>query len=379
VEQMKVSCETSGDQRPGGPDIAAVELSGVTLAYRGRTVLEDVDLTVEEGEIVAVVGPSGSGKSSLLRAIAGFLDPLAGSIRIDGELVSDVDRSVRPERRGLGYVFQQYALWPHMTARENVAYPWRARGVGAAERSRLADELLVQVGLGGFENRLPATLSGGQQQRVALARGLAGDPRLLLLDEPLSSIDAARRDELQTLIGGAVRSRRLTTLITTHDQREATSLADRVVVLGDGRIEQCGTPIELLERPANGFVARFMGALNVFEVRPIEFGDGVVTVSTIEDEAKLIVRSDEALRDAVTVLVARPESIHLVDEGMGDQDGTVLRSVLVDGRSEVRVELDGVTLRVFEPGVPRRTAGTRVGVVLENCLFLAPAPRTILA
>ena len=353
------------------PVTPAVELRSVSLAYHGHVVLRDIDLTVEPGEIVAIVGPSGSGKSSLLRALGGFLDPSSGSLLIDGELVADGQQSTPPEHRRVGFVFQQYALWPHMSVRENVSYPWRTRGVDEVGRNRLADELLDQVGLKGLENRSPSSLSGGQQQRVALARGLAGDPRLLLLDEPLSSVDAARRDELQSLIGDVVRARNLTTLITTHDQREATTLADRIVVLGDGAIAQSASPLELHDDPANGFVAQFMGALNVFDIEVVDFRDGRLVAKLLDGSGEIIARASNCDFDAKAVLVARPESIRLTSVDAGDQEGVVLRSVLNDGRSEVRIlTVSGIMLRAFEPGMPTRVSGERVGLVLENCSVL---------
>lgn len=367
--------ESEGDirmpQRAQTPGVSAVELRQVSLAYHGHVVLRDIDLLVDPGEIVAIVGPSGSGKSSLLRALGGFLDPSTGSLFIDGELVADGRHSTPPEQRRVGFVFQQYALWPHMSVRENVAYPWRTRGVDEIDRLRLADELLDQVGLKGLENRSPGSLSGGQQQRVALARGLAGDPRLLLLDEPLSSVDAARRDELQSLISDVVRARDLTTLITTHDQREATTLADRIVVLGDGEIAQCASPLELHDSPANGFVARFMGALNVFDIEVVDFRENRLVARLLDGSGELIARANRCDFDSDAVLVARPESIRLTDAGSGDQEGVVFRSVLNDGRSEVRIlTSSGIVLRAFEPGMPTRASGDRVGLVLENCSVL---------
>jgi len=347
----------------------AVELSGVTIAYRDHVVLDRIDLEIGQGEIVAVVGASGSGKSSLLRCLAGFLNPTAGTVRIGGEVVATAETSLPPERRRIGFVFQQFALWPHMTVRENVAYPWRTRGVSTAERASRADELLAQVGLAGFEERSPTTLSGGQQQRVALARGLAGDPSILLLDEPLSSVDAARRDELQTLIVDIARQRNLTTLVTTHDQREAMTLADRVVVLDAGSIAQFATPLELHERPANAFVARFMGALNVFAVTVIDYIDGVLICEVDGDQGRIAARATECSSGTDVVLVARPESVSVVPAGLGDQDGVVERAVLVDGRSEVRVSVGGIVVRAFEPGLPQRSIGDSVGLILEGIVL----------
>jgi ABC-type Fe3+/spermidine/putrescine transport system ATPase subunit len=362
----------SGPLETEAPDTPALELRDVSIAYRGRVALERIDLEIARGEVIAVVGPSGSGKSSLLRCIGGFLDPVTGSVRIDGGLIADAHRSVAPERRQIGFVFQSYALWPHMTVRENVAYPWRTRRVGPEERGHQADALLSQVGLDGFGERAPETLSGGQRQRVALARGLAGDPRLLLLDEPLSSVDAARRDELQTLIRDVVVARGLTTVIATHDQREAMTLADRVVVLGAGTVAQCASPIELHDHPANGFVARFMGALNVFDIRVSSSAGGRLVAESLDGSGRIIARVDVEVPSPEAVLVARPETIRLTAPGAGDQDGEVIRSVLVDGHSEVRIQLGGFVLRAFETGVPRRAPGEFVGVVLEKCIILPP-------
>lgn len=347
----------------------SVELSGVTLSYREHVVVDRIDLKVGQGEIVAVVGPSGSGKSSLLRCLGGFLDPTAGTISIDGEVVATAKMSIPPERRRVGFVFQQYALWPHMTVRENVAYPWRMRGVPATERAMQADALLAQVGLEGFEERSPATLSGGQQQRVALARGLAGEPRILLLDEPLSSIDAARRDELQSLIVDVARQRNLTMIVTTHDQREAMTIADRIIVLDGGSIVQNATPLDLHERPSSAFVARFMGALNVFDITVVEYLNGLLVARVSGASDRIVARVSDRPTSTEAVLVARPDSIRLVPPGTGDQDGVVERTVFVDGRSEVRIAVGGVVVRAFEGGVPRRSTGERVGLVLEGLLL----------
>ena len=370
MARVSDSVETSVVEEMAPADGAsAVSLSGVTLAYRDHLVLDRIDLEIRHGETVAVVGASGSGKSSLLRCLGGFLNPTAGTVRIGDEVVATAATSVPPERRRIGFVFQQYALWPHMTVRENVAYPWRTRGLPATERARRADELLAQVGLAGFEDRAPATLSGGQQQRVALARGLAGEPRVLLLDEPLSSVDAARRDELQTLIVDIAHERKLTTLVTTHDQREAMTFADRIVVLDAGSIAQFASPVELHERPANGYVARFMGAQNVFDVTVVEYVDGVLTGKVDGERGEIRARVTDRPDRTDGVLVARPDAIRVVAVGAGDQDGVVERTVLVDGRSEVRITVGDLVVRAVEAGLPRRSVGERVGLILEGIVL----------
>ncbi|GAA2963554.1 ABC transporter ATP-binding protein [Kitasatospora cinereorecta] len=236
-------------------------LESVTVRFGERTALDSVDLEVADHEIVCVLGPSGSGKSTLLRVVAGLRRPDGGRVLLDG-----ADQAAVPvHRRGLGLMFQDHQLFPHRDAGANVAFGLRMRGVSRAERDRRADELLDLVGLPGAGRRAVAALSGGEQQRVALARALAPRPRLLMLDEPLGQLDRSLRErlvvELRTLFG------RLgtTVLAVTHDQGEAFALADRVVVMREGRIAQAGTPLEVWQRPASAFVARFLGFDNVVE------------------------------------------------------------------------------------------------------------------
>ncbi|HYH37082.1 MAG TPA: ABC transporter ATP-binding protein [Azospirillum sp.] len=240
-----------------------IELRGVSFAYPGTAAaaVSGIDLTIAPGELVAVIGPSGCGKSTLLRLIAGFLEPLEGTVLLDGVDVTGV-----PAReRNLGVVFQTYALFPHMAAWENVAYPLKVRGVVAAERQRRALAMLERVGLSALADRRPPELSGGQQQRVALARALVFSPHALLLDEPLSALDAALRIGMRDEIRRLQRSERIATLHVTHDQEEALSIADRVVVMRAGRIEQIAPPRELYEHPASRAVAAFVGHANLLD------------------------------------------------------------------------------------------------------------------
>ena len=224
-----------------------IEMEGVTFTYPGGNAgVRDIDLTIAAGELLAVIGPSGCGKSTLLRLIAGFLEPDAGTIRIGGRDMSGVSA----RERNLGIVFQNYALFPHMTALDNAAYPLKVRSIASAERRERAREVLQAVGLAGFIDRLPSGLSGGQQQRVALARALVFRPRALLLDEPLSALDAALRIEMRDEIRRIQREFQIATLHITHDQQEALSMADRVAVMRQGRIVQIAPPRELYERPA---------------------------------------------------------------------------------------------------------------------------------
>ncbi|WP_431860399.1 ABC transporter ATP-binding protein [Azospirillum sp.] len=240
-----------------------IELRGVGFAYPGTAAaaVGGIDLAIAPGELVAVIGPSGCGKSTLLRLIAGFLEPREGAVLLGGADVSGV-----PAReRNLGVVFQTYALFPHMAAWENVAYPLKVRGVAAGEQRRRALAMLERVGLSALADRRPPELSGGQQQRVALARALVFSPRALLLDEPLSALDAALRIGMRDEIRRLQRSEGIATLHVTHDQEEALSIADRVVVMRAGRIEQIAPPRELYERPASRAVAAFVGHANLLD------------------------------------------------------------------------------------------------------------------
>lgn len=234
-----------------------ISLTDVSVTFPDGTVgLSDISLDVAPGEFICLVGPSGSGKTTLLRTIAGFVSPSSGALSIAGAAMDGVP----PEKRGLGMVFQQHAVWPHMNVFENVAYPLRRTGAFSAEA---VSEALSLVGLDGFEKRSPASLSGGQRQRVALARAVVANPRVLLLDEALSALDEPLRDALRRDILALVRRQGLTTVHVTHDRSEALALADRVVVLSDGEVQQIGSPQEILTRPASAFVASFMGDATV--------------------------------------------------------------------------------------------------------------------
>jgi putative spermidine/putrescine transport system ATP-binding protein len=241
--------------------MTTITIEGVSFAYPGgKAGVFDIDLAVNSGELVAVIGASGCGKSTLLKLIAGFLMPNRGRITIGGVDMADVP----PRARNLGVVWQSYALFPHMTAWENVAYPLKVRNRPLAERRAEALRALESVGLAAFADRRPGNLSGGQQQRVALARALVFRPQALLLDEPLSALDAAKRLEMRDEIRRIQQAHGIATLHVTHDQEEALSMADRVVVMQQGRIAQVGTPRELYEQPVSRDVAAFVGHANLW-------------------------------------------------------------------------------------------------------------------
>ncbi len=236
-----------------------VEFSGVSFSYGKTPVLREVSVTIEPGEFFALLGPSGSGKSTLLRLLAGFLQPQSGTMRVGGE---DLTR-VPPWQRDIGMVFQNYALWPHMTVRQNVAFGLEEHRLPSEEIGRKVAAALDLVGLGDLGARRPSQLSGGQQQRVALARTIAIEPKVLLLDEPLSNLDAKLRIHMRVELLALQRKLGITTLFVTHDQEEALSIADRVAVLDGGVIQQVGTPMELYDHPANRFTANFVGTINL--------------------------------------------------------------------------------------------------------------------
>jgi ABC-type Fe3+/spermidine/putrescine transport system ATPase subunit len=256
--------------------MAGVRVEGLTKRYDGRPVLDDVTLDFPAGRLFALLGPSGSGKTTLLRAIAGFVAADAGRILIGGEAVERTP----VERREIGMVFQSYALFPNMSVFENVAFGLRTRRLPEPEIRRRADEALALVRLGAFGARRPAALSGGQRQRVALARALAPRPRVLLLDEPLSALDRGLRTEMQIELRRIQREVGITAILVTHDQEEALTLADRIGVLRDGRVEQQGAPLAVYDAPRTAFVARFLGDANVFPGEPTPEGlrlpDGAV-------------------------------------------------------------------------------------------------------
>ena len=260
-----------------------LELRGITKRYGEVTSVDAIDLDVARGEFICLLGPSGCGKTTTLRMLAGFITPDAGEIRVGGEPLSSPVRVVPPERRNMGMIFQSYAVWPHMTVRENVGYGLRMQSMPAAERGARTEELLRATRLADLADRYPAELSGGQQQRVALARALAPHPGILLLDEPLSNLDANLRGEMRFGIRRLHDEYGNTSIYVTHDQVEAMTMADRIVVMNGGRIEQIGTPEELYDRPASRFVARFIGASNVLsgtraEGRRVDVGGHVIDV-----------------------------------------------------------------------------------------------------
>ena len=346
-----------------------LEVHDLFARYEDVEALRGISLIADGGEFLAVVGPSGCGKTTLLRCLAGFIDPSAGRICLGDETIADERTALPPEKRGVGIVFQNYALWPHMTALENVAYPWKVRGIDPRERTRRAADLLAQLGLPGLEQRRPAELSGGQQQRVALARALACEPRLLLLDEPLSNVDATLRQSLQDLILDTAKRNGLTTVLATHDLAEAFALADKVVLMRDGRIVQEGTPAEVQEMPENGFVARFLGRNNVVPVDVLAAGPGMTEVRLPDGEQMTVPAQSRSPGPAL--LVIRPVDVNLGPAATG-LCGIVIRSVPHDGRTLTRVRIGMTEFHAWEPDGQTRASGDRLDVTFSRALLLPP-------
>jgi len=247
--------------------MAHLELDNLTKLYPGTKPVDGISLAVGEGEFICLLGPSGCGKTTTLRMIAGFIAPDAGEIRVAGKVISSPRSVVAPERRNMSMIFQSYAVWPHMTVRQNVAYGLKMKGAAPAEARERTNAMLQATKLAAQAERYPGELSGGQQQRVALARALAPKPDILLLDEPLSNLDANLRGDMRFEIRRLHEEFRYTSIYVTHDQMEAMTMADRIVVMNAGRIEQIGTPEEVYDRPLSRFVARFIGGSNVIEAR----------------------------------------------------------------------------------------------------------------
>jgi putative spermidine/putrescine transport system ATP-binding protein len=330
----------------------AVEFRGIRRSYGDTHALAGLDLALHPGELLALLGPSGCGKTTALRLLAGFDRPTAGQVLIDGRDVTDVPAS----RRDTGMVFQAYSLFPTMTAAENVAFGLRLRKVGAAERRRRAADLLELVGLGDRGDSYPHQLSGGQQQRVALARALAVAPSVLLLDEPLSALDARVRVQLRDEIRRLQLAEGITTLFVTHDQSEALAIADRVAVLNAGRLEQVAPPQEVYASPANAFVAAFVGVVNRLTAVP----DGPGRVRVLGTTAEL-----DGDAGAGSVIV-RPEALTVGGDGTGEPGTVVTRTFLgAVTRLVVATDVGEVTVdAATRPGLP--DAGERTVVRLDT-------------
>ena len=286
-----------------------VQLDKVTKRFGNVTALDEVSVEVEQGEFFFLLGPSGCGKTTLLRVLAGFEQPDSGRVLFDEQDVCELP----PERRGAALVFQNYALWPHLTVRENIAFGLDVRKIDLHEKDKRVKEVLSLVRMQGFEQRRPAQLSGGQQQRVALARALVVRPQLVLLDEPLSNLDARLRMQMRTELREIIKALGHTAVYVTHDQKEALAMADQCAILDKGRIEQVGTPETLYEEPENRFVAQFLGETNFFPARVVSHKEkGLYEVQLEKAERVWLGHAKQDLEPGQQIVCSvRPESLHI--------------------------------------------------------------------
>jgi spermidine/putrescine transport system ATP-binding protein len=365
------------DQIRGEP--VGVELTRVAKSYGAVPAVRGVSLAIEPGEIVSLLGPSGCGKTTTLRIVAGLERPDAGEIRIGRALVN----TLPPWKRNIGMVFQSYALFPHMTVAENVAFGLRMRGVAGATMDQEVAAALAQVRLGGFGERRPSELSGGQRQRVALARAIVTRPSVLLLDEPLAALDRQLRESMQIEIREIQRAVGITAIFVTHDQEEALTLSDRVVVMEDGRIVQSGTPAEIYERPRTRFVSDFVGFSNVLNGRVAEGGRELGTVTlTAGRLVPVSLAPDIAPGDEVDVVV-RPEKVwvaaaHEAVPTAGHAfPGTITHSVYMGALTYHHVAVEGVGRVVaMVPNVEPATSGT---LAVGSAVLVGWRPESALA
>jgi spermidine/putrescine transport system ATP-binding protein/putrescine transport system ATP-binding protein len=353
-----------------------LRVDGVRAVYGDTVALHGVSLDIADNEFFALLGPSGCGKTTLLRSIAGFETPAEGRIELDGRDLLGIPAHKRP----VNMMFQSYALFPHLSVEKNVAYGLESEGVGRAEIRRRVDEVMDVVGLGPLAKRRPAQLSGGQRQRVALARAIVKRPRLLLLDEPLSALDRQVRASMQLELKRLQHEVGLTFVVVTHDQEEAMSMADRIAVLRDGRLEQLATPQELYANPASRFVASFIGSANLF--------DGVAGPGVLDVPGVGALRALHSLASgSAATAVVRPEDVELVglggsgaaggagDAGFGRADasgpgsfdglrGTVVDTYFLGGASTISIDVPGLAapVRATVHGATRLDRGAEVGL-----------------
>ena len=313
--------------------MASVTIQNVTKAFGNSVVLDNFNAVFDNGEFITLLGPSGCGKTTMLRIIAGFEKPTSGCVMFDDKVVSSEKVFLQPEKRDIGMVFQSYAVWPHMTVEDNVAYPLKIKKVDKAAIKKKVDRVLGMVHLTQYAQRIPSQLSGGQQQRVALARALVAEPALLLLDEPLSNLDAKLRESMRFEIKEIQKEFGITVVYVTHDQTEAMAMSDRIVVINRGVIQQIGAPREIYTAPVNPFVADFVGK--------IEFLDGEVKAGCIELDGcgqRLPYEGDKKGRVIVGI---RPEQITYAAEGEGQLTGTVKTHFYLGDVDDCRVDLGG--------------------------------------
>jgi iron(III) transport system ATP-binding protein len=359
--------------------MAVVALRGLTKKFTEAAAVDGLDLEIGDGEFVSLLGPSGCGKTTTLRLLAGFLQPDGGEIRVGGNTISSASLLVPPERRNMSMIFQSYAVWPHMTVAQNVAYGLKFKKLSKAEIDAKVAKLLGVVHLAELKDRYSAELSGGQQQRVALARALVVEPQILLMDEPLSNLDANLREEMRFEIRRLHEEFKITTVYVTHDQAEAMATSDRIAVLDRGRLVQVGPPSEIFDRPKTRFVAEFVGKANILTGR-IEGNDALI----LPDGTKIrLNRAAAASSDKVAVCL-RPHNIVLVadaseardmaDQGYNLFSGTIQRSIYFGDAVDYSLALaSGASLRVIAPPAQRFNSGMSIHAAVhpDHCVVVS--------
>ncbi len=347
--------------------MAIVSIRALTKHFGEAAAVDDLHLEIADGEFVALLGPSGCGKTTTLRLLAGFLRPDGGEIRVDGEVISSASTVVPPERRNMSMIFQSYAVWPHMTVAQNVAYGLKFKKLAKADIERKVMTVLQLVRLDQLAERYSAELSGGQQQRVALARALVVEPSILLMDEPLSNLDANLREEMRFEIRRLHEEFKITTVYVTHDQAEAMATADRIAVLDRGRLVQVGNPADIFDRPKTRFVAEFVGKANILTGRieangQLRLADGAVI--RFAEGAGLAVSGEASvcLRPHNLKLVTEDSAVrNLMDQGYNLFSGKTLRSIYFGDSVDYTIELaSGALLRVIAPASQRFASGQTI-------------------
>jgi len=336
--------------------MADVRLTDIRKSFGQTEVLHGVSVDIHSGEFISLLGASGCGKTTLLRIVAGLEGVTSGKVEIDGRDVTGLP----PEKRDIAMMFQSYALLPHLSVAENVRFPLRMRRIGSREeQAEKVRDALETVQLGHMAERKPSQLSGGQQQRVALARAIVSRPKVLLLDEPLSNLDARLREDMQVELMQIHKRLGLTTIFVTHDQEEALSLSDRIVLVNAGEIEQEGAPEDIYARPATGFASNFLGAANLLPAEVDQADD--IPIARLADGQRLELSTDVAVRGPA-VIALRQEDITLVAESEGMLAGEVLARIYLGARNRYVIRVGGTEIRVLSGTEPVYEGGDKVGI-----------------
>jgi iron(III) transport system ATP-binding protein len=357
----------------------SIVLKNLTKIYKGISgekeviAVDDISLKVEPGELLTLLGPSGCGKTTALRMIAGLEIPTSGEIYLENKMINNLPAN----KRDTAMVFQSYGLFPHMTIAENIAYGWRYRKIKKAEIKKKVNDIIKLIGLEGLGNRAPGNLSGGQQQRVALARALVIEPSVLLCDEPLSNLDAKLRILMRSEIRRLQRCLSITTIYVTHDQTEAMSLSDRIVIMNKGKIEQVGTPFEIYNYPRTKFVAGFIGSINFIESKVEKVSDSIVTVNIFNTEFDILYKEAKIELGAEVLVITRPETIKICPKAEAHLSGVITRVTYLGPIVEYDIDIEeGLRITVVDYN-PRRKKihreGEKIGIKLSpEHLYLLP-------